>query len=172
MPAAVRLLLLLAGAVALQAAATALAPQAPRAVDLLLVAAVFHALDSGPLGGVLGGLFAGLGHDALSGGLYGLHGFAKTLVGYLTGLIAQRFMVHQPLPVTLVFAVAAALHEAVLTGLAVLLYARPEIPAPSWLLAKVASTAALGLALFLARARWRRQSEAWRRSRTGRLKLG
>lgn len=170
MPAAKFVLALLL-AVALQATAVWLFPDAPGFLDLLLVVAVFQALDTGALGGLVGGLVAGLAHDALAGGLYGLHGFAKTLVGYLTGFAAQRFMVHQPLPALLAFALGAALHEALLTLLAVLLYARPEIPAPAWLLLKVGTTATLGLALYLARRRLLRQQESWRRSRTGRLKL-
>jgi rod shape-determining protein MreD len=170
MPAA-KFLLALAAALALQAGAVWLFPDAPRVLDLLLVVTVFQALDTGALGGLLGGLAAGLAHDALAGGHYGLHGFAKTLVGYLTGLAAQRFMVHQPLPVLLAFALGAALHEAILTLLAVLLYARPEIPAPVWLLLKVGTTASLGLAFYVLRGRLLRRQEAWRRGRTGKLKL-
>lgn len=164
-------LVALIAAVAVEAVATRLAPGAPRVLDLVLLVVVFNALEGDPLGGTLGGFAAGLVHDTMAGGLFGLHGFANTVVGYLVSVVAQRFMVQQPLPAVLVFAIAAALQEAILTTLALVLFAEPEIQPLVPLLLKVAISAVLGLSLFLLRRRFRRQQERWRSSRGSRLRL-
>ena len=47
-------------------------------VDLVLVVVVYAALSSGPVTGLLTGTFAGLLQDALSSGIIGIGGLAKT----------------------------------------------------------------------------------------------
>ena len=73
------------------------------AVDLVLVAVVYVSLTSGPVTGMLTGTFAGLIQDALSGGVIGIGGLAKTIVGFLAGIIGTQFIVAQPLPRFVVF---------------------------------------------------------------------
>ena len=53
--------------------------------DLVLVAVVFVALQWGPVAGMIGGTVGGLLQDALAGGIVGVGGLAKTLVGYAAG---------------------------------------------------------------------------------------
>ena len=91
------------------------------AVDLVLVAVVYVALTSGPGTGLLAGTFAGLVQDALSSRLIGIGGLAKTIVGFLAGVIGTQFIVSQPLPRFVVFFGASVLHAIVFMGLYVLL---------------------------------------------------
>jgi rod shape-determining protein MreD len=94
------------------------------AVDLVLVAVVYVSLTSGPVTGMLTGTFAGLIQDALSGGVIGIGGLAKTIVGFLAGIIGTQFIVAQPLPRFVVFFSATIVHAAIFMGLYVLLEMR------------------------------------------------
>jgi rod shape-determining protein MreD len=91
------------------------------AVDLVLVVVVYVALTSGSGTGLLAGAFAGLIQDALSSSVIGIGGLAKTIVGFLAGIIGTQFIVSQPLPRFVVFFGATVLHSAVFMGLYVLL---------------------------------------------------
>jgi rod shape-determining protein MreD len=91
------------------------------ALDLVLVAVVYVALTSGPATGLLAGTFAGLVQDALSSSIIGIGGLAKTIVGFLAGVIGTQFIVSQPLPRFVVFFAATVLNAAVFIGLYVLL---------------------------------------------------
>src|SRR5206468_10698694 len=66
------------------------------AVDLVLVVVVYVALNAGPVTGLLSGTFAGLVQDTLAGsGIIGIGGLAKTIVGFLTGIVGTQFIVVQ-----------------------------------------------------------------------------
>lgn len=91
------------------------------AVDLGLVVVVYVALTSGATTGLLSGALAGLAQDALSSGVIGIGGLAKTLVGFLAGVIGAQFNITQPIPRFVVFVAATALHAVVFIGLYVLL---------------------------------------------------
>jgi rod shape-determining protein MreD len=90
-------------------------------VDLALVVVVYVALTSGPVTGLLAGSLAGLIQDALLSGVIGIGGLAKTIVGFLAGLIGTQFIVTATLPRFLVFFGATVLHAIVFMGLYVLL---------------------------------------------------
>ena len=62
-------------------------------VDLVLVVVVFAALPRGPVAGLWTGTVAGLLQDALSGGIVGVSGLAKTVVGVLAGVVGSRFFI-------------------------------------------------------------------------------
>ena len=87
------------------------------AVDLVLVAVVAVALMIGPVGGMLAGSAAGLIQDALSSGVIGIGGLAKTIVGFLAGAFGQQFIVTAALPRLVIFVAATVLHGAVFMGL-------------------------------------------------------
>ena len=93
------------------------------AVDLVLVVVVYVALSSGAVSGLLTGTFAGLIQDALTPGVsvIGIGGLAKTIVGFLAGVIGTQFIVTQPLPRFVVFFGATLLHAFVFIGLYVVL---------------------------------------------------
>ena len=109
-------------ALALQTTLARYVFRGPVAVDLVLVAVVYVALTSGPVTGLFCGTAAGLIQDALvASPVIGIGGLAKTIVGFLTGIIGTQFIVAQPLPRFVVFFGATVLHAAVFMGLYVLL---------------------------------------------------
>jgi len=118
---ALGVILAVAVALALQTTAARFLVRGSIAVDLVLVVVVYVALTSGPATGLLSGTFAGLAQDALSSSVIGIGGLAKTLVGFLAGIIGTQFIVSAPLPRFVVFFGATVLHAAVFMGLYVLL---------------------------------------------------
>ena len=99
------------------------------AIDLVLIVVVYIAIKSGPVTGLLAGTVAGLIQDALSSGVLGIGGLAKTIVGFLSGSLGTQFIVTAPLPRFLLLIVATALHAAIFIGLYTLLNLR-QFPAP------------------------------------------
>ena len=91
------------------------------AVDLVLVVVVSAALMFGPVTGLLTGTFAGLIQDYLSTGVVGIGALAKTVVGFVAGIIGTQFIVAQPLPRFVVFLAASVVHATIFFGLYVLL---------------------------------------------------
>jgi rod shape-determining protein MreD len=87
------------------------------AVDLVLVAVVYVALTTGPVGGMFAGSVAGLVQDTLSSGVIGVGGLAKSVVGFLVGAIGQQFIVTAALPRLVMFVGATMVHAAVFMGL-------------------------------------------------------
>jgi rod shape-determining protein MreD len=118
------------------------------AVDLVLVAVVYVALTSGPVSGLLTGSFAGLVQDALSTGVIGIGGLAKTVVGFLSGIIGTQFIVAQPVPRFLVFFGATLLHAVVFMGLYILLDLRQFDPPYTAVAGQAAGNAAVGVVTF------------------------
>lgn len=59
-------------------------------IDFPLIIIVFAALHGDSLKSIFFGTFAGIAVDALSGGLLGASGFAKTLVAYMVSELARR----------------------------------------------------------------------------------
>ena len=118
---AVGVIVAVAVALALQTTLARFLVRGTVAVDLVLVVVVYVALTSGPATGLLSGTFAGLVQDALSSSVIGIGGLAKTLVGFLAGIIGTQFIVAQSLPRFVVFFGATVLHAVVFMGLYVLL---------------------------------------------------
>lgn len=118
------------------------------AVDLVLVAVVAVALTIGPVGGMLAGSVAGLIQDALSSGVIGIGGLAKTIVGFLAGAFGQQFIVTAALPRLVIFVAATVLHGAVFMGLYYVLDLR-AFPSP-WkpLAAQALGNALVGIVAF------------------------
>jgi rod shape-determining protein MreD len=88
------------------------------AVDLVLVVVVYVALTSGPITGLLAGTLAGLVQDSLvASAVIGIGGLAKTMVGFLAGVVGTQFIVAQPLPRFVVFFSATVVHAIVFLGL-------------------------------------------------------
>ena len=61
-------------------------------VDLVLIVVVLTALQRGPVVGLWAGTFGGLFQDALSGGIIGVSGLTKTIVGVGSGVAGSRFI--------------------------------------------------------------------------------
>jgi len=139
-------------------------------LDLFLVLTLFNALDGDLTAGMLGGLAAGLVTDALTGGLFGLHGFADTILGYGAAFASQRIAIQRATGVLLFFLLAATLQQAITMSLNLLLTPAPTLPAYFNILAKVLLTGVAGLAVFAARRRALRLGQVWRRNRRARLR--
>lgn len=103
--------LALAGALALQSTLAGLTIGGGTPVNLVLVAVVYVALSFGPVPGLLAGSAGGLVQDALAGGILGIGGLAKTIVGFGVGVLGAQFIVAQPLPRFVMFVGATVIHE-------------------------------------------------------------
>ena len=83
---ALKLLAGVAAALLVHLAGTQLFGGFGRFLDVFLVVVVIYALEGETLSAIFVGLFVGLLHDTLTGGPFGLFGFADTIVGYGTGV--------------------------------------------------------------------------------------
>ena len=117
-------ILAVVAALALQTTLARFLVRGAAAIDLVLVVVVYVALISGPATGLLTGTFAGIVQDALSHGIIGIGGLAKTIVGFLAGVVGTQFIVANSLPRFVVFFGATVLHAVVFMGLYVLLDVR------------------------------------------------
>jgi rod shape-determining protein MreD len=108
----------------------ALVPPAARVVDPFLLAVAYLAMTARPGTAAVEGAVIGLVHDGLSGGLYGMHGFTATLIGFLMARTVRLVDLHKSYYVALYFACAVLLQQLVLQGLLMLLTQRPEPLAP------------------------------------------
>jgi rod shape-determining protein MreD len=114
----------IAVALALQTTLASLVIRGIAALDLVLIVVVYLSLISGPVSGVLIGSAAGLAQDALSSGIIGIGGLAKTLVGFIAGLLGSQFIVTAPLSRFIVFVLSTVVHAFVFMGLYTLLEVR------------------------------------------------
>lgn len=110
-------LVAIALALALQTTLDRFLSRAPAAVDLVLVAVVYIALTNGPVGGMFAGSVAGLIQDSLAGGIVGVGGLAKSIVGFFAGAFGQQFIVTAALPRLVMFLAATVVHSVVFMGL-------------------------------------------------------
>lgn len=86
-------------------------------IDLALLVTVYFGLQRAPVLGMLTGMIAGLGGDAVTGGVVGVGGFTKTLIGYLVGFASVRLSLENPLARLAVVAVASAANTVLFVGL-------------------------------------------------------
>ena len=85
-------------------------------VDFLLIAVVFAALSGGPVVGLWTGTVGGLVQDVLSGGIVGVSGLAKSVVGFLVGAIGAQFIVSSAWRRLVMLAVATIAHSLCFLG--------------------------------------------------------
>ena len=143
-----------------------------RLIDVFLVVVVLYALEGETLSGLFVGFFIGLLHDTLTGGPFGLFGFADTIVGYGTARLAQHLVIQRATGVLGVVTFASAAQQAVVVGLAFLLLPEPSLPEPLWVAVKAIACGLLGMAAYVAGRRWRSGMDSRRRNRMNRLRLG
>jgi rod shape-determining protein MreD len=94
-------------------------------LDLTLIAVVYIAMTSGPTMGLLAGMCASLGQDALGGGimmgkhtsLIGIGSLANTVVGYVVGQASTQFIVTGLLPRFVTFFGSTVIHALIFMGL-------------------------------------------------------
>jgi rod shape-determining protein MreD len=146
---------------ALHVAGLRVHPASVQYVDFFLVLTLYHAFRHRPASSALAGTATGLALDALSGGLYGLHGFANTLAAFMTSTFQTRMMIHQLSQVGLLLLMAAALQQALLAALQFALVPTAELPGVVATVIKMLTTCGLGIAIYAAVERW----QSWRETR-------
>jgi len=153
-------------------AGTRLVPDFPRAVDLFLVWVVLAALAGRPAEAIIIGTVAGLTHDALAGGPYGLYGFADTMVGYLVARAAQRLILERVSTVFAAIAVAVVVEHGVVVILTSLLLPQ-VVPEPlRWWGLQALLSGVVGAAVVGLRGMSRTGREKRLRDRNTKLRLG
>ena len=93
-------------------------------MNLVLVAVVYVALAFGAMTGLLAGAAGGLVQDALAGGIVGIGGISKTIVGFAVGVLGAQFIVSQPMPRLVMFVLGTVLHELCFQGMYALIEGR------------------------------------------------
>lgn len=141
-------LLALVGALVLQTTLAGFTVAKATPVNLVLVAVVYVALAFGPVAGLLAGAFGGLVQDSLAGGIIGVGGLAKTLVGFFVGVLGAHFIVAQTLPRFVMFFGATLVHELCYQSLFALVEARPFAPHYTSLLTQAGVNALIGVLAF------------------------
>ena len=168
---ALKLLAALAAALLAHLFLVALLPPVARVLDPFLLAIAYTAM-SGRVGwSATSGAIVGLVHDALSGGLYGLHGFAGTAVAFVMARTARLVDLHKGYYVALFFAASVILQQLVLQGLLLLLMRRPELLALPDLALKAGLAAPLGALLVAASERLGESLGSWRSRRRAEIFL-
>lgn len=99
------------------------------AVDWLLLPVIHQALRSTARRAIVLGAAAGIIQDALSGGLVGLHGFAKTVVAAITAFFGNLLVVRGAVPEGIITGVAS-LAEGAIVAAWLLTLSRPAVPGP------------------------------------------
>jgi rod shape-determining protein MreD len=136
------------GAIAAQTTLANMVFRGGTAIDLVLIVVVYIALKGGPVTGLVAGTVAGLMQDSLSSGILGIGGLAKTIVGFLAGVLGTQFIVTAPLPRFMILLLGTILHAAIFMGLYTLLNLR-QFPAPyASVVAQAAGNAFLGVVAF------------------------
>jgi rod shape-determining protein MreD len=85
--------------------------------DLVLIAVVLSGFEWGPPAGILAGTIGGLAEDLLSGGVVGVGGLAKTLVGFAAGAIGTQFVLTTAPGRTLILAGASVVNRLLMLAL-------------------------------------------------------
>ena len=86
-------------------------------IDLPLIVTVYVALQRAPMLGMATGCASGLAHDALVGGILGVGGFSRTLIGYIVAMVSIKLSVENPLTRLAVVGLASVVHTVLFVGL-------------------------------------------------------
>ena len=137
------------GALVLQATLSGLTGGSGVAINLVLVAVVYLALAYGPVTGLFAGTIGGLTQDALGGGIVGIGGLAKTLVGFLVGLLSAQFNLSTTVPRLVMFVSATFVHDLVFAGLGAIAERRGFVFHFSGVLVQALVNGLVGVSMFL-----------------------
>lgn len=135
----------LAAALAVQTTLVQMVAGTGAPLDLVLMVVIVVAIVNGPRAGLWTGTFGGLLQDALSGGVIGMGGLAKTVVGYLGGQFAAQFMVTRLWHKAMVFVGGSLLHAALFVGGYGLLFDDRVVVTQRDLLMQAAANTVVGL---------------------------
>ena len=141
-------ILAIVGALALQTTLSGMLTGGAIAVNLVLVAVVFLALAYGAVTGTMAGMIGGLAQDALAGGIVGLGGMTKTVIGFFVGVLAAQFNLSTTVPRLVMFVAATVVHQVAFEGLHAMLGGRPFSLQWSAVLIQALANALLGIVAF------------------------
>ena len=119
------------------------------AVNLVLVAVVYLALAYGAVSGMLAGTIGGLAQDALAGGIVGIGGMSKTIVGFVVGVLGAQFNLSSTVPRLVILVAATFVHELMFEGLHAMIGGRPFGLQYSATLIQALVNSLVGVAVFL-----------------------
>lgn len=147
-------------------------PRAPELFDPFIILVIYFSMRSTAAPSALVGSTMGLAQDALTGGLFGLHGFANTAVAYLVAAVRQRFVIQQPSQVAVLAALGGLFQLALLTFLQLALVPMSEAPHIGLVVAKTVATGMLTLMVYLATNRLFAWDRRRRELRNRKIRLG
>jgi len=158
----------LAVALLLQSTIAGMSFTAASRVNLVLVAVIYVGLAYGAVTGMLAGCAAGLVQDAIAGGIVGIGGLSKTIVGFFVGVLGAQFIVSTPVPRFLMFFGASLVHELCFQALYALVEAHSIRLQISGALIQALVNGAVGITIFMLAERGPEmmQRDNWRRSAT------
>ena len=142
-------LLALAAALVLQATLAGLHIGGTVSVNLVLVAVVYVALAYGAMTGLLAGALGGLAQDTLGGGIVGIGGLTKTMIGFAVGVLSSQFNLSSTVPRLVMFVAATFVHELVFQGLQAIVVGRPFALKWSTVLVQALVNGLIGVTAFL-----------------------
>lgn len=146
-------------------------PEAGLVLDPFLILVVYHGLATRPGWDSLGGATAGLVHDALTGGAFGVFGFADTVVAYTAGRLRGQLVLQRAWRIAVFFGLMALAQRTLVTLLLFLFATDAEI-APPWSALVIAiATAVLGAWVFAFARRLRARTTSWRTRRARKLTI-
>jgi rod shape-determining protein MreD len=109
---------------------------------------MFTGLTMGPVAGLLTGTVGGIVQDVLTGGVVGVAGLTKTIVGFLAGVTGSQFIVAHPLPRFLVFVGGSLVNGFCYIGLYALIAPLQDAPPFTRLLWQAAGNRVVGVLAF------------------------
>ena len=139
----------LAASLLLQSTIAGMSFAAGSRVNLVLVAVIYVALAYGAVSGLLAGCAAGLVQDAIAGGIVGIGGLSKTIIGFFVGVLGAQFIVTTPVPRFLMFVGASLVHELCFQALYALVESRGIRFQLSGAMIQALVNGAVGIAAFL-----------------------
>lgn len=142
-------LIALAAALVLQTTLSGLMVGGAIAVNLVLVAVIYLALAYGAVTGMLAGTIGGLVQDALGGGIVGIGGMSKTVVGFVVGVLGAQFNLSTTVPRLVMFVATSFVHEVIFEGLHALIGGRPFGPQYSAAMIQALVNGLVGVTAFL-----------------------
>lgn len=144
----------------------------PLYFDPFLVLVIYVSMRASTARSILAGTLVGLVQDALTGGLYGLHGFADTAVAYLISAVRQRFVIQQSSQIAVLASLGGIFQGLVLAGLQLALVTDAELPGATSSFIKVALTGLTTLAVYVGSNRLLAYERRRREQRNRRIRLG
>jgi rod shape-determining protein MreD len=146
----------------LQSALTHVVPHQARMVDLFVLVLVYCGLVGGETHAMLAGAAGGWVQDVqFGGGVVGLSGLTKVMVGFGVGLAGSRFQLTEPMARVLVLFVATLVDALIFERLASAFDVRLQALSLAGLFTRAVLNAALGGVLFFYADRY-----VWRRRRS------